>query len=125
MLRLAADGIFAFSVAPLRLAGVTGLAATLLGVIYLLYVVAVLLSGGAAPGWASLVAVVVFMGGVQLTILWIMGEYVSRIAKQTRGRPSYFIAEKVPADNRNDAQRQPTSGEASQPAALFLDRRLR
>lgn len=97
MLHLAADGVFAFSAAPLRLAGIAGLIVTILGVAYLLYAVIMFLFGGAVPGWTSLMAVVVFMSGIQLMILWIMGEFIAHIARQTRNRPSYIIAESVPA----------------------------
>ncbi|MBM4048576.1 MAG: glycosyltransferase family 2 protein, partial [Planctomycetes bacterium] len=92
MLTLGLDAVFAFSVAPIRLCGAAGLMATLIGVCYLLYAAGVRLLGtGAVPGWASLVAVVVFMSGMQLIILWIVGEYIARIAEQTRNRPRYLV----------------------------------
>ena len=96
MLRLALDAIFAFSVTPLRLAGFIGLLATMFALFYLIYVIVVRLLGtDVEPGWASLVALVTFFGGVQLVTLWVIGEYLARIAEEVRKRPSYIIEDSV------------------------------
>lgn len=97
MVRFAIDGIVSFSFAPLRLAVWTGFVAigcALLGIIY-----AILLRFFADPsqwvrGWASLFVAILFMGGVQLVSLGIIGEYVGRIYGEVKQRPLYLIWEK-------------------------------
>ncbi|MEO5721582.1 MAG: glycosyltransferase family 2 protein [Chthoniobacterales bacterium] len=97
MLRFAADGVISFSFAPLRLAVWTGffvIGLALLGIIY-----AVVLRFFADPsqwvrGWASIFVAVLFMGGVQLISLGIMGEYVGRIYGEVKQRPLYFVRER-------------------------------
>jgi dolichol-phosphate mannosyltransferase len=92
MLAFFLDGVFAFSVTPLRVTGLLGLATAVGGLLYLVYVLAVILSGKwRLPGWASLVGVFVVMNGVQLISLWALGEYVARTAENARGRPSYLV----------------------------------
>lgn len=104
MVRFAIDGLFAFSVAPLRVAGVCGLLATGLGLAYLAYALTVrLMTSAAAPGWASLVGTVILMGGVQLTTLWCMGEYIARIAEQTRSRPPYLVGRMLQSEDAGHA----------------------
>ncbi len=98
MLRLAADAIFSFSFAPLRLAvwaGFVALALAFLGITY-----AILLRLFADPthwvrGWASLFVAILFMGGVQLISLGIIGEYVGRIYGEVKQRPLYFVRERI------------------------------
>ncbi|MDP2895354.1 MAG: glycosyltransferase family 2 protein [bacterium] len=92
MINLALDAVFSFSVVPLRLTGLAGLVATFLSTLYLAYVLAAkLLTKSATPGWASTIGVVVFLGGVQLVALWVMGEYLARIAEESRQRPPYVV----------------------------------
>ena len=97
MIRFAADGIISFSYTPLRLAVWTGffvLGLALCGIIY-----AVVLRFFADPsqwvrGWASIFVAVLFMGGVQLISLGIIGEYVGRIYGEVKQRPLYFVRER-------------------------------
>jgi glycosyltransferase involved in cell wall biosynthesis len=91
MLRFATDGVLSFSAAPLRLALRLGLVISMLSFAY--GVVAVLLKVTGAftvPGWTSLVVVTAFLGGIQLVVLGIMGEYVARIHEEVKGRPLYL-----------------------------------
>lgn len=91
MLRFATDGLLSFSAAPLRLALRLGLLISMLSFGY--GVVAVLLKVTGAftvPGWTSLVVVTAFLGGIQLVVLGIMGEYVARIHEEVKGRPLYL-----------------------------------
>ena len=97
MLRFAADGVVSFSFAPLRLAIWTGFFA--LGLAFLGIIYAVLLRFFADPsqwvrGWASIFVAVLFMGGVQLISLGIIGEYVGRIYGEVKQRPLYFVRER-------------------------------
>jgi len=92
MLRLALDGIFAFSVLPLRLISVLGLVTTLAGVGYGLFWLASYFSGGVEEaGWTSLVVLVLVFGGVQLLSLGIVSEYVGRTYEEVKRRPRYVI----------------------------------
>jgi glycosyltransferase involved in cell wall biosynthesis len=97
MVGLAVDAVVSFSFAPLRLAVWTGffvIGLALLGIVY-----AVILRFFADPsqwvrGWASIFVAVLFMGGVQLISLGIIGEYVGRIYGEVKQRPLYFVRER-------------------------------
>ena len=92
LMKLAFDGIISFSTVPLRLATLLGLAAGGLGLIYLLVVIITKIVNPAAPlGWASTVAVVIFLGGAQLVVLGIIGEYLGRIFEECKRRPLFLV----------------------------------
>lgn len=98
MLALAWQGITSFSTAPLRLItalGVTVSFMSLLLVFWALYVR--LFTQNALPGWSSIVIPVLFLSGVQLLSLGVIGEYVAKIFVETKRRPHYFIEEVVGA----------------------------
>ncbi len=93
-LRLAADGLISFSNAPLRLALYGGfLFSTLAFVVGIFAVVAKLAGAFVVPGWASILVVVALLGGVQLTLMGMLGLYVSRIYEEVKARPLYVIRE--------------------------------
>jgi dolichol-phosphate mannosyltransferase len=95
MLRFALDGITSFSTAPLKFATALGFVVSLAAFaasLYVLYVRFITLN--AVPGWASLMLVVLFLGGVQLICLGIIGEYISRLGANVRGRPLYIVRER-------------------------------
>lgn len=92
MLRLALDGIFAFSVVPLRLITALGLVTTLAGVGYGIYWLGAYFSGRIQQaGWTSLVVLVLVFGGVQLLSIGIVSEYVGRVYEEVKRRPRYVI----------------------------------
>ena len=92
--RLALDGILSFSSVPLRLSSWMGAAAALLGFCYLAYALIINLSGKPLPeGWTSTVVLVLFLGGIQLMVLGIMGAYISRIFDEVKGRPHFVLRE--------------------------------
>jgi len=96
MLRLATDGILSFSITPLRLATWTGFAASglaILGILYALY--AHFFAAHLVRGWTSSLIAVLFIGGVQLICLGIIGEYVGRIYGESKRRPLYFVRERL------------------------------
>ncbi|MCR5083493.1 MAG: glycosyltransferase family 2 protein [Parasporobacterium sp.] len=94
LLGLAIDGITSFSVAPLRLASILGLLISSVAFIYLLFVVAkTLLFGDPVAGYPSMISIILFMGGIQLVVLGIIGEYVGRIFYEAKGRPDYLVSE--------------------------------
>jgi polyisoprenyl-phosphate glycosyltransferase len=92
MLRLAFDGIFSFSTAPLQLATWLGFSVCVGAVLYGAYAVYVrFVLKTAIAGWTSLLLVVLTIGGAQLLTLGIMGGYLSRIYEEVRGRPLYLV----------------------------------
>ena len=94
MLTLAFDGICGFSVVPLRVSGVLGLLSVTFSLIYMMYAITCRLLGfELEQGWTSLLSVVIFLAGIQLTILWVHGEYLARVFLETRQRPPYVVRE--------------------------------
>ncbi len=94
MVELALTGIAAHSVRPLRFAIWLALGFALLSLLFIVYaVVSFLFVRHTVAGWSSLVAVIAILGAAQLLVLGIIGEYVGRILRETRRRPSYIVAE--------------------------------
>lgn len=92
LLRLAIDGITSFTTAPLRMASLVGMLVSCLAFIYMLYVlVKALIWGDPVTGFPSLMIVMLFIGGIQLLGLGILGEYVGRIFNETKRHPVYFV----------------------------------
>jgi dolichol-phosphate mannosyltransferase len=92
MLRLALDGIFAFSVMPLRLITLLGLLTTLVGVAYGVFWLAAYFTGRIGEaGWTSLVVLVLVFGGMQLLSIGILSEYVGRTYEEVKRRPRYVV----------------------------------
>jgi dolichol-phosphate mannosyltransferase len=101
MLRFAVDGILSFSFAPLRLAIWTGFAAMGVAFAGILYAVLLrLYTHDWVRGWASLFVAVLFLGGVQLVCLGIIGEYIGRIYGEVKKRPLYFVQERLGFEQR-------------------------
>jgi len=95
LLGLAVDGLISFSGKPLRLATTLGLAANVVALALMAWVFWDALSRGTAPqGWASMVVIVMFMGGVQLISLGLLGEYIRIIFLESKGRPTYVVRER-------------------------------
>src|SRR5215475_6016275 len=94
LIGLSIEGLTSFSVAPLRLASLLGLllACTSLG-FRALILFGVVVHGVAVPGYPSLVVGLMVLGGVQLLMIGIMGEYIGKILSEMKGRPAYFVAE--------------------------------
>ncbi len=94
LFNLAFDGITSFSSTPLRISTFLGVLVSFSAFIYLLVVIfRVLVMGIDVAGYPSLMAVMLFLGGIQLLSLGIIGEYVGRIFKESKRRPLYFIEE--------------------------------
>ncbi|MFT9445100.1 glycosyltransferase family 2 protein [Gluconobacter japonicus] len=94
----ALEGITSFSVLPLQIGTYMGLIISILSVLYGFWIVArTLLFGNPVAGYPSLMAVILFMGGVQLMTIGIIGEYVGRIFNETKNRPLYLVEKYQPA----------------------------
>jgi glycosyltransferase involved in cell wall biosynthesis len=96
MVRFALDGMFSFSATPLRVATYFGFFASGLAVIGVVYAFALrLTTDEVVPGWATLLIAVLFLGGVQLVSLGIIGEYIARIYGEVKERPLYLVRERI------------------------------
>lgn len=92
LLRYALDGIINFSQAPLSAVSWFGIVMTFLAVIVLIVlVVRRLVWGDPVAGWASLACIIIFIGGLELFCLGIIGQYVSRIFLETKHRPHFIV----------------------------------
>jgi dolichol-phosphate mannosyltransferase len=94
MFRFAMDGITSFSNFPLKVASVLGFAVSGVSFIIMMYTLYVrFINGHYVEGWTSLMISVLFMGGVQLICIGMIGEYLSRMSDNIRGRPLYIVSE--------------------------------
>ena len=100
MMKFALDGITAFSSFPLRIAIHLGMVATIIPLPYAIYAIYIrLFTDIAVPGWASILVAVVFLGGVQLITIGIIGEYIARIYEEVKRRPLYIVRERAGLDD--------------------------
>jgi dolichol-phosphate mannosyltransferase len=95
MLRFALDGITSFSYFPLRLATWAGFAVSTFAFLYIVVVLVLKALGVSWSGYTSLMASILFLGGVQLLMIGIMGEYLGRIFDEVKRRPLYLVGERT------------------------------
>jgi glycosyltransferase involved in cell wall biosynthesis len=97
MVALALDAVFSFSAEPLRLALRAGLGVTIFGFAYLAYslIYGYLLSG-LVPGYSSLIALMMILGGSQLMFIGLIGQYLARVFEEVKGRPIYLLKQEPP-----------------------------
>jgi len=91
MVNFAIQGLTAFSVRPLYMATGLGIFFSLVSILYIPYILYSYFSGHAVSGWTSLLATVVFFGGIQLMVLGIIGMYLGKLFMQAKQRPNYII----------------------------------
>jgi glycosyltransferase involved in cell wall biosynthesis len=92
MFRLALDGIFSFSVVPLRLISILGLITTVFGIVFGIFALISYATGQVdGAGWTSVVVLILIFGGVQLLSLGIVSEYIGRTYEEVKRRPRYVI----------------------------------
>ena len=92
LLNLALTGIMSYTTAPLRMASILGLLVSLVAFVYLAYIIIVTnLYGEPVQGYPTIMVTMLFLGGVQLLSLGIIGEYLARVFTEVKGRPGYFI----------------------------------
>jgi len=114
MLRFATDGIVSFSISPLRLATWMGFAASGLAILVTLYALFERMFGtDVVKGWTSTIVAILFIGGVQLICLGIIGEYVGRIYGESKRRPLYVVRESLGFADHTSAGLKPRSKTAS------------
>lgn len=101
MVRLALDGITSFSERPLRVASQLGFLVTLLALGWMAWILldVAINPGSVIQGWPSLMATVLFIGGVQLLSIGILGEYLGRVYRESKRRPLYVVGERVNFDD--------------------------
>lgn len=88
------DGFINFSQAPLQVASVGGIFLTLVSFIMVVFLaVRKIIFGDPVAGWASTICVIIFIGGIQLFCLGIMGQYIAKIYLETKNRPHYIVSE--------------------------------
>ena len=94
LLNIALTGITSFTTTPLRFASIFGIIVSLLAFLYLIYIIfKTLIIGDPVQGYPTLMVTILFLGGIQLIALGIIGEYLSHIFNETKKRPGYFIRE--------------------------------
>jgi dolichol-phosphate mannosyltransferase len=110
MINFALDAITAFSAKPLRIGLYAGMVLVGLSILGILYSLISWMFFSTQPGWTSLIITVMFLGGAQIFMLALIGEYVSRTFVQTKARPLYFLREIVgtarPAEAKEPAKRR-------------------
>lgn len=114
---LAVEGITSFSSWPLRVWSYLGLGISLLALLYGLFlIIRTLLFGSDVPGYASLAVMMLFLGGIQLISLGIIGEYLGRVFEEVKGRPLYLVQGAFGFDdtlNRSKVEASPVSTSAA------------
>ena len=94
LMKLGIDGIISFTTAPLHIATWLGIVISILAFIYLLFVlIKTILFGDPVAGFPTLISVILFLGGVLLLCVGILGEYIARMYSETKRRPGYLVRE--------------------------------
>jgi glycosyltransferase involved in cell wall biosynthesis len=109
------EGLTSFSVAPLRLASLLGLTLALIALLFGASILwETLFKGKSVPGYPSMVVGLMVLGGVQLIMIGIMGEYIGKVLSEIKGRPSYFVAEHSVRTAQGRAETPPTARTAAE-----------
>lgn len=91
---LAVEGITSFTTSPLRISSIFGFIVSLFAFLYMIYfLIKTLIFGDPVQGFPTLIIVILFLGGVQLISIGILGEYIARIFNETKNRPTYIVRE--------------------------------
>jgi dolichol-phosphate mannosyltransferase len=107
MIKFAFDGITSFSTVPLKIAAWCGYGASALAFLYLASVFVQWILGITVEGWATIMVALLFIGGVQLICLGILGEYLGRIFTEVKRRPMYIVEEVLGATSAREAGHGP------------------
>ena len=94
LFQYAIDGIINFSEVPLRIASWFGIVMTVISFLFMMFIILrKLMFGDPVAGWASTICIIIFIGGIQMFCLGIMGQYIAKIYSESKHRPHYIIAE--------------------------------
>ena len=94
LLNFAIEGIVSFTTSPLRIATLLGVTVSAMAFIYMIYIIIkVSIWGDPVAGFPTLLSIILFLGGMQLLCLGIIGEYIARIFNETKNRPVYIVRE--------------------------------
>ncbi len=103
LFRFGLDGVISFSSMPIRVWSVVGMMIAIPAIIFMFFIIIkTLVLGIDVPGYASIVSIVLFIGGIQFITLGVIGEYVGRIFTEVKGRPIYIIDETISASSKPD-----------------------
>lgn len=111
----ALDGIISFSFLPLKVWSYVGVTISVVSLLYaLMLVIRTLIFGVDVPGYASLMVAILFLGGIQLITLGVLGEYLGRVYEEVKGRPLYFVREEYGFDTQHSTENNLTKMTRSQ-----------
>lgn len=108
-LKLLVDSITSFSYLPIRTMAIVGILVSLAGFLYACVVIVSALTGAPPQGWASLMVVVLVLGGLQMIMMSILGEYLWRALDEARGRPRFIVESSTEDENHRMARREDSS----------------
>ena len=100
ILALAINGITSLSIKPLRFSTFCGLVVAVISFIGVIWSIIVHMTGYAIDGWASMTAIICFLGGIQLISIGILGEYIGKIYLEVKKRPRYIVSERTWEDKK-------------------------
>lgn len=106
MLRFALDALTSFSYVPLQLATWLGFAVSAFAFFYIAVVLVLKILAINVPGWTTLMVFILLLGGVQLILIGVLGEYLGRIYEEIKGRPLYLVAEEVGGEEEDPTGRE-------------------
>ena len=95
MVMLGLKGITSFSYRPLRLALLIGVVISFIALLFGLFSLIAYFKGNTVPGWASLIIAVVFLGGIQLLSIGLIGEYIAGLFTESKKRPLFLVKDEV------------------------------
>ena len=95
MISLALNGITSLSIRPIRIITALGFIVAVISLVGIIWSVAVTLMGKSVAGWASIVSITCFLGGIQLLSLGVIGEYIGKMYLEVKGRPRYIIEKRT------------------------------
>lgn len=106
MIKLASDAIMSFSYKPLKIAGFIGILLSMVSFLYLLVIIwQKVFTNTTVPGWASILAVMLFFNGVTLVLHSITGSYIGRIYEETKNRPLYIVRDTIGFTDSNQLKK--------------------
>jgi len=95
MLSFALDGITSLTVKPIKLISALGMIVFVISLIMLVWSVVMHFIGHTVAGWSSIVCIVLFLGGIQLLSIGVIGEYIGKIYSEVKKRPRYIIDQRI------------------------------